>query len=98
MSASDGSNVIPLAETYRNSPETALLSGSPSLKHGPHITPSKGGNGGVEGVVTEARLDSAGRVTTRLTHVPCHQGIIRDDGYYSSNSTPKGQGMLIFHV
>ncbi|XP_076032383.1 sodium-dependent dopamine transporter-like [Oratosquilla oratoria] len=61
------------------------------------VVPPPGGGGGI---VTEVRLLSGGRVTTRLTdQVRMTSGPaaasslhIRDDGYCSSDSSPKGPG------
>ena len=78
MSNSDASNAgIPLTETHQ---------GDVLLKRHPNKSED-----GTTGAVIETRLEPGGRVTSRIAHVAC-PGAVRDDGYYSSNSTPKGPG------
>lgn len=60
----------------------------------PDVAPFVSGGGAClspvpAGVTAEARLDKSRRVVTRLV-TPGH----RDDGYCSSDSTPKGTGKL----
>ncbi|KAK4292618.1 hypothetical protein Pmani_034639 [Petrolisthes manimaculis] len=69
---------------------------TPTSAPTPQTSASPAGQSGVEGVTpaagaaTEVRL-VGGRPATRLAHSPPH--LIRDDGYCSSDSTPKATGL-----
>ncbi|KAK3883622.1 hypothetical protein Pcinc_012063 [Petrolisthes cinctipes] len=73
---------------------------TPASAPTPQTSASPAGQSGVEGVTpaagaaTEVRL-VGGRPATRLAHSPPH--LIRDDGYCSSDSTPKATGNTVIH-